>query len=354
MFSDNPGREAEIDRRPRRASDRPVAIRCRKPRRWSSSRSVSDGDASYAIVDSLDCGDRAQHLSRLRSCVHGRRQAAIRLGDRRAVSGARATDIAKFLERVKRDGTLARLIERYVPDLKQFQRLDASGLQDRARTTLPLYRHLFQDAQERTGIDWRLLAALAYQESQWDPAATSETGVRGFMQITEDTARQLGSRPIVSIRARTCWRGARYLRDLEDKLPPRIQEPDRTWLALAAFNIGLGHLEDARVLTQRQRLQSGSLERREEGAAAAGSARVLRKTRSSAMRAAACRSRSSIGCAATTTSCSHSRRPCSRACGCSPIAPPADPHGRSGGALPGTEHGRNALRCGHETCRDRR
>ena len=47
---------------------------------------------------------------------------------------------------------------------------------------------------------------------------------------------------------------ARYFADLRDKLPARIAEPDRTWLALAAFNIGLGHLEDARVLAQSQKL----------------------------------------------------------------------------------------------------
>jgi membrane-bound lytic murein transglycosylase F len=47
---------------------------------------------------------------------------------------------------------------------------------------------------------------------------------------------------------------ARYLRLLKEKLPARITEPDRTWLALAAFNIGIAHLEDARVLAQRQKL----------------------------------------------------------------------------------------------------
>ena len=162
-----------------------------------------------------------------------------------------AADLDKFIARVSRDGTLARLIERYVPDLKQFQRLDASGLHERVRTALPLYRQLFRDAQGKTGIDWRFLAALAYQESKWDPGATSETGVRGFMQITEDTARRLGVTNLLDP-GQNVLAGARYLRDLKEKLPARIQEPDRTWLALAAYNIGLGHLEDARVLAQRQ------------------------------------------------------------------------------------------------------
>ena len=115
----------------------------------------------------------------------------------------------------------------------------------------------FHDAQERTGIEWRLLAAIAYQESQWDTAATSETGVRGFMQITEDTAKRLGISNLLDP-GQSVVGAARYLRDLKEKLPSRIHEPERTWLALAAFNIGLGHLEDARILAQKQKLNPDS------------------------------------------------------------------------------------------------
>ena len=91
------------------------------------------------------------------------------------------------------------------------------------------------------------------QESQWDPSAQSETGVRGIMQITEDTARRLGITDLLDP-AQNVLGAARYLHDLKDKLPERIHEPDRTWLALAAYNIGLGHLEDARILAQKQKL----------------------------------------------------------------------------------------------------
>jgi membrane-bound lytic murein transglycosylase F len=118
---------------------------------------------------------------------------------------------------------------------------------------LPQWRTLFHDAQERSGVEWRLLAAVAYQESKWDPTAQSETGARGLMQLTEETARHLG----IADRAdpKTNVHGAaRYLRDLKAKLPARIEEPDRTWLALAAFNIGMAHLEDARILAQKMRL----------------------------------------------------------------------------------------------------
>lgn len=211
---------------------------------------VSGGEISYAIVGSLAAAiARNIYLDfDVAFPIGGKRQVAW------AVSGRvpqLAADLDRFIDRVKRDGTLARLLERYIPELQQFQRLDASGLQERARTALPQYRQLFREAQEKTGIDWRLLAALAYQESKWDPSATSETGVRGFMQITEDTARQLGVTNLLDP-GQNVLAGARYLGTLKDKLPARIQEPDRTWLALAAYNIGLGHLEDARVLAQRQ------------------------------------------------------------------------------------------------------
>lgn len=106
-------------------------------------------------------------------------------------------------------------------------------------SVLPQYRPLFHDAQVITGIDWRMLAALAYQESQWEPLATSPTGVRGMMMLTEETD-HLGVNnrldPAQSIRA-----GAQYLSELRDALPESIDEPDRTWMALAAYNLGMGH-----------------------------------------------------------------------------------------------------------------
>jgi membrane-bound lytic murein transglycosylase F len=115
---------------------------------------------------------------------------------------------------------------------------------------LPDYEGLFRETASQYGIDWILLAAMSYQESHWSPDAKSPTGVRGLMMLTQDTAGDLdiGDRadPRQSVNG-----GARYFRDLLDKIPERIADPDRTWLALAAYNIGYQHLEDARVLTQK-------------------------------------------------------------------------------------------------------
>lgn len=158
-----------------------------------------------------------------------------------------------YIERLRSAGTLAQLRERFYAVSRGLARPDAGALHDKMASVLPRYRRYFEEAQDASELDWRLIAAIAYQESQWDPDAASETGPRGMMQFTSDTARHLGLADRLDAGA-SIIAGARYVRTLKDKLPARITEPDRTWLALAAFNIGLGHLEDARVLAQRLKL----------------------------------------------------------------------------------------------------
>lgn len=169
-------------------------------------------------------------------------------GDHRLLAKAE-----QFFSRIVRDGTLQRLLDRYYGHAGRLTPFDANGILSKMRTALPTLKPWFQEAQRLTGIDWRLLAALGYQESQWHPFAVSPTGVRGLMMLTEETADRMGVTdrldPYQSILA-----GAKYLLLLKDTLPARISEPDRTWLALAAYNLGFGHLEDGRILAQRKGL----------------------------------------------------------------------------------------------------
>ena len=108
----------------------------------------------------------------------------------------------------------------------------------------------FIAAGKEIGLDHHILAAVGYQESHWDKDAVSNTGVRGIMMLTQDTADEMG----VSDRTdpeESIMGGAKYLRKVEDKIPERIPEPDRLWFAMAGYNVGFGHLEDARILTQK-------------------------------------------------------------------------------------------------------
>ena len=160
-------------------------------------------------------------------------------------------EVQKFFTLIKQDGTLNRLLDRYYGHNERLESGDAVAFVTKTRTELPHIRRLFEEAATLTGMEWQLLAALAYQESHWDPLATSPTNVRGMMMLTEDTADRMGVTNRLDAR-QSIIGGAKYLLLLKEQLPPRIDEPDRTWLALAAYNQGYGHLEDARVLTQQQ------------------------------------------------------------------------------------------------------
>lgn len=162
-----------------------------------------------------------------------------------------------FIVAEKQNGSLARLNDRYFGHV---QRLKADGIANfvrDVRTILPRYRKMFQSAQASSGIDWRMIAALAYQESKWDPLATSYTNVRGMMMLTEETADRLGVTDRLdagqSIRA-----GARYLAMLGDELPDEVEEPDRTWLAVAAYNLGMGHLKGGRTFAKQMKRDPNS------------------------------------------------------------------------------------------------
>jgi membrane-bound lytic murein transglycosylase F len=161
--------------------------------------------------------------------------------------------VQKFFKRIERDGTLNRLLDRYYGHIRRLGKEDRNKFLEKTRTMPSDLRNYFYQAEEITKIDWRLIAALAYQESHWDRMATSPTNVRGIMMLTEDTADRMKVTDRLDAR-QSILAGARYLLILKDTLPPRIDEPDRTWIALAAYNQGYGHVEDARILAQRMKL----------------------------------------------------------------------------------------------------
>ena len=165
--------------------------------------------------------------------------------------------VKDFFARINANGTLRILLDRYYGHIQRLTQADVSAFLERRLSVLHQYRSMFQEAQELTGIDWRLLAALGFQESHWNPLATSPTGVRGLMMLTSETADRLGVSDRLDPR-QNIIAGARYLKILKDTLPERITEPDRTWLALASYNVGYGHLEDARILTKRHGLNADS------------------------------------------------------------------------------------------------
>jgi membrane-bound lytic murein transglycosylase F len=154
-----------------------------------------------------------------------------------------------FIEEAQKNGTIARLNDRYFGNVRRINSVGIAQFIKDSQTLLPKFRQHFHAAQNLTGIDWRLLAALAYQESHWDPLATSPTNVRGMMMLTEETANHLGVDNRLDA-ASSIQGGARYLESLIEQLPDNIQPPDRLWLALAGYNLGMGHLRGALAIAK--------------------------------------------------------------------------------------------------------
>jgi membrane-bound lytic murein transglycosylase F len=157
----------------------------------------------------------------------------------------------QFFAEIQKNGELHKLLDRYYGHNDRLAPLDAAEFMEQTNKTLPKFRSLFEKAGKAINEDWRLIAAIAYQESHWDPLATSYTNVRGMMMLTEATADQMKVSNRLDARE-SIMAGAKYLELLKNQLPSQIEEPERTWMALSAYNQGQGHLDDARVLTKRQ------------------------------------------------------------------------------------------------------
>jgi membrane-bound lytic murein transglycosylase F len=146
------------------------------------------------------------------------------------------------------NGTVTRLRDEHFGYFKRITPAGTMIFMNDIRKVLPRYRQMFIDAQAATGIDWRLLAALSYQESHWDPLAVSYTNVRGIMMLTDDTADYFHVTNRLDP-AQGIMAGARNLNFLLNNLSA-VPEPDRLWLALAGYNLGYGHLSGARQIAE--------------------------------------------------------------------------------------------------------
>jgi membrane-bound lytic murein transglycosylase F len=207
------------------------------------------GEADYALVDAREF-DFARNLYPDISVAF----ALPRSRPLQWVVRADAADLLAaangFLTAARADGVLADIERTAGAQAQQFDYLGAMRFRHDVATLLPGLQSLFQQAAVLTGLDWRLLAAVGYQESKWQMQAVSGDGARGIMMLTSVAASRIGVADRDNL-SQNILGGARYLAEVIRTIPRHVPEPDRTWFALAAYNVGYGHLEDARVLTQK-------------------------------------------------------------------------------------------------------
>ena len=207
---------------------------------------VIAGKLDYTIADSVAIS--------LYQRVHPELAVALDVSDEQPVTWFSPLDddntlsaaLLDFFNTINEDGSLARLEEKYLGHGDDFDYVDTRTFLRSVDSVLPDLRPLFEKyAQE---IDWRLLAAISWQESHWDAQATSPTGVRGLRMLTKNTAQSLGLTDRTDAE-QSISGGARYLQDMMSKVPDTVPEGERIWFALAAYNMGYAHMLDARALT---------------------------------------------------------------------------------------------------------
>ncbi|MGB5326029.1 MAG: membrane-bound lytic murein transglycosylase MltF [Pseudomonadales bacterium] len=211
---------------------------------------VEQGVVDHTIIDSTEFTLRQGSFPSLKRAYDFDEQHSFNWMFPKTVPGVRLQAQAdKFLAEMRESGTLARLHERFFGQSDNIGQVAANEFDKNMRARLPRYIDAIKQVAGEHDLDWRLLAAISYQESSWNPRAISPTGVRGMMMLTRPTARELGIKNRLDIYA-SLRGGATYYQRLKARLPDRIAEPDKSWFALAAYNVGMGHLEDARRLTQ--------------------------------------------------------------------------------------------------------
>lgn len=115
------------------------------------------------------------------------------------------------------------------------------------------YDDLVRKYADEYSFDWRLIVAQMYQESRFNPAATSHAGAEGLMQIMPTTAESIGGNnlndPATSIKI-----GVKYLSILRDRFEDDLLLEDRTWFSLASYNAGFGRVNQARKQAEKMGL----------------------------------------------------------------------------------------------------
>lgn len=158
--------------------------------------------------------------------------------------------INQWLEKARSQTDFYVIYNKYYENRRAFRTRYGSDYFPISGGTISPYDSLLQQNARKIGWDWRLLTALVFHESRFDPDARSWAGAMGLMQLMPRTAREFGANdpgdPEQSIAA-----GVRFLQWLDNYWKEYIEdENERIYFVMASYNVGQGHVQDARRLAE--------------------------------------------------------------------------------------------------------
>lgn len=226
---------------------------------WIISKDLSSQEIFEALSRSkneYDCTIADMTIANIYLRYFPKLEIAMKIGKPSLIAWAVAPHLEKlkqdasiWIESAKKQGLISAWKDKYFSHFQDFDRYDLKKFLKRIKTRLPKYKNIFKKyAQDsKLPLDWKLLAAISYQESHWNSKAVSATGVRGLMMLTQNTAKSVGVKdrtdPAQSIQG-----GAKYIRRLMQDVSKHIHADDHIWVALASYNVGASHVRDARGL----------------------------------------------------------------------------------------------------------
>ncbi len=160
--------------------------------------------------------------------------------------------VNKFFNTIKKNGKFAEIYNKYYAHIDLFDYVDLRTYHRRLISRLPLYSSIIQKAAKKHDLDWRLIASQIYQESHFNPEAISYAEAHGLMQLSKSTAESLGVEDIFDPE-QNINAGVQHLRNLYDYFN-EADGSDRLFIALATYNVGQGHMLDARNLARKMQM----------------------------------------------------------------------------------------------------
>lgn len=212
-------------------------------------KKVALGEVEFTIADSTEFNIQRHFYPDLRVALDLKIDDSIAWAFNKSADHSLLEKADDYIISTDRSGFLAQVNDRYFGHTEKFDYVGTRAFIRHFETRLPRYRDMFEEAGGTWGVDWRLLAALGYQESHWRSQAVSPTGVRGIMMLTKATAAYLDIEDRMDPATSIAGGGRFYARQTE-RIPDSVEEPDRTWMALAAYNVGFNHIKDARQIVE--------------------------------------------------------------------------------------------------------
>jgi membrane-bound lytic murein transglycosylase F len=213
---------------------------------------VNDREIKFTIADSNIAQLIQRHFPDIRIGIPLQEKESLAWAVRKDDLEMR-TEINGFFAYAKNKGILKQIIDKYYGHTKDFDVSELKTFHKRVKARLPKYQAIIKKEAQKYGFDWRLMAAVIYQESRFDPTAKSVTHVEGLMQVTRATALEMGIQdrldPAQSVRA-----GIKYLSRMYDKFDQIDDAYQRVLFALASYNVGYGHVLDAMAIAREKEL----------------------------------------------------------------------------------------------------